>query len=149
MPSLNETAKKLVAPGMGINAFFTYSIVLGQKVPWPTALGIVFWAGVVFLLVSVTPLREAIARALPASLRSAAGAGIGVFLTFIGLSVDHDTDTNYFLDATLAYRRACLNAVEYLKRFGYSGEQAYLLPGSAPIRKDRSILRVSMGRCFR
>jgi AGZA family xanthine/uracil permease-like MFS transporter len=74
-----------VAPGMGINAFFTYSIVLGQKVPWPTALGIVFWAGVIFLLVSVTPLREAIARAIPSSLRSAAAAGIGVFLTFIGL----------------------------------------------------------------
>jgi formamidase len=55
------------------------------------------------------------------------------FLTFIGLSVDHDTDTNYFLDATLAYRRACLNAVEYLKKFGYTGEQAYLLLGSAPI----------------
>jgi formamidase len=55
------------------------------------------------------------------------------FLTFIGLSVDHDTDTNYYLDATLAYKRACLNAVEYLKKFGYSGEQAYLLLGSAPI----------------
>jgi formamidase len=55
------------------------------------------------------------------------------FLTFIGISVDHDTDTNYYMDATLAYRRACLNAIEYLKRFGYSGEQAYLLLGSAPL----------------
>ncbi|MFJ3820758.1 formamidase [Streptomyces nodosus] len=55
------------------------------------------------------------------------------FLTFTGVSVDHDTDTNFYLDATLAYRRACLNAVEYLKRFGYSGEQAYLLLGSAPV----------------
>jgi len=55
------------------------------------------------------------------------------FLTFIGVSVDHETDTNYYLDATVAYRRACLNAVEYLKKFGYSGEQAYLLLGSAPI----------------
>ncbi len=44
------------------------------------------------------------------------------FLTFIGISVDHDSDTNHYLDATLAYRRACLNAVEYLKKFGYSGE---------------------------
>ena len=42
------------------------------------------------------------------------------FLTFIGISVDHDTDTNYYLDATLAYRRACLNAIEYLKKFGYT-----------------------------
>ncbi|MDQ2839073.1 MAG: acetamidase/formamidase family protein [Actinomycetota bacterium] len=55
------------------------------------------------------------------------------FLTFIGISVDHDTDTNHYLDATLAFRRACLNAVEYLKKFGFSGEQAYLLLGSAPI----------------
>lgn len=55
------------------------------------------------------------------------------FMSFIGISVDHDTDTNYYLDATVAYRRACLNAVEYLKRFGYTGEQAYLLLGAAPI----------------
>jgi formamidase len=55
------------------------------------------------------------------------------FLTFIGISVDHDTDTNAYLDATLAYKRACLNAVRYLEKFGYSGEQAYLLLGSAPI----------------
>src|ERR1700730_1046637 len=44
-----------VAPGMGINAFFTFSIIIGQKVPWQAALGIIFWAGVLFLLVSVTP----------------------------------------------------------------------------------------------
>ncbi|MDT7702605.1 MAG: formamidase, partial [Pseudonocardiales bacterium] len=55
------------------------------------------------------------------------------FLTFIGISVEDETDTNHYLDATVAYRRACLNAVEYLKKFGYSGEQAYLLLGSAPI----------------
>ena len=46
-----------VAPGMGLNAFFTFTIVLQQQVPWPTALGIVFWAGVLFLIVSATPLR--------------------------------------------------------------------------------------------
>src|SRR5215210_7697155 len=74
-----------VAPGMGLNAFFAYTLVLGRKVPWPVALGLVFWAGVLFLLVSLTPLREAIARAIPRSLRTAAAAGIGVFLTFIGL----------------------------------------------------------------
>jgi formamidase len=55
------------------------------------------------------------------------------FLTFIGISVDHENDTDGYLNATLAYKRACLNAVEYLKKFGYSGEQAYLLLGSAPI----------------
>ncbi len=74
-----------VAPGMGINAFFTFSIVLGRKVPWQTALGIVFWAGVLFLLVSATEAREIIARAIPPSLKRAAAAGIGAFLAFIGL----------------------------------------------------------------
>ncbi|HYH89686.1 MAG TPA: formamidase [Solirubrobacteraceae bacterium] len=54
------------------------------------------------------------------------------FISFIGISVD-EQGTNHYLDATIAYRRACLNAVEYLKTFGYTGEQAYLLLGSAPI----------------
>jgi formamidase len=55
------------------------------------------------------------------------------FISFIGISVDHESDTNYYNDATMAYRNACLNAIEYLKTFGYSGEQAYLLLGAAPI----------------
>jgi formamidase len=55
------------------------------------------------------------------------------FMSFVGVSVDHETNTNFYMDATVAYRRACLNAIEYLKTFGYSGEQAYLLLGSAPI----------------
>ena len=74
-----------VAPGMGINAFFTFTIILSQKVPWPVALGIVFWAGVLFLIVSATPIRETIAKAIPGELRIATAAGIGIFLTFIGL----------------------------------------------------------------
>ena len=74
-----------VAPGMGINAFFTFTIILTQKVWWQTALGIIFWAGVLFLLISVTPLRETIAKAIPAELRIATATGIGIFITFIGL----------------------------------------------------------------
>src|SRR5436853_3597401 len=74
-----------VAPGMGLNAFFAFTIVLQGKVPWQTALGMVFWAGVLFLLVSATPLRERIALAIPGALRAAAAAGIGLLLTFIGL----------------------------------------------------------------
>jgi len=74
-----------VAPGMGINAFFTFTIILTQKVWWQTALGIVFWAGVLFLVISVTPIRETIAKAIPSELRIGTAAGIGVFLTFIGL----------------------------------------------------------------
>src|SRR5205809_100571 len=74
-----------VAPGMGLNAFFAFAIVVQARVPWQTALGIVFWAGVLFLVVSATPLREHIALAIPPSLRAAASAGIGLLLTFIGL----------------------------------------------------------------
>ncbi len=74
-----------VAPGMGLNAFFAFTIVLQAKVPWQTALGMVFWAGVLFLVVSATPLREQIALAIPPPLRAAASGGIGLLLTFIGL----------------------------------------------------------------
>ena len=74
-----------VAPGTGLNAFFAFTIVVQRQVPWPTALGMVFWAGVLFLLVSATPLREQMALAIPPGLRIAAAAGIGLLLTFIGL----------------------------------------------------------------
>lgn len=73
-----------VAPGMGVNAFFALSLVIGRQIPWPIALGMVFWAGVLFLLISVTPLRVQIAHAIPLNLRLASAAGIGIFLTFIG-----------------------------------------------------------------
>jgi adenine/guanine/hypoxanthine permease len=74
-----------VAPGMGLNAFFAYTLIIGGGIAWPVALGIVFWAGVAFLLISITPLRERIALSIPQSLRSATAAGIGLLLTFIGL----------------------------------------------------------------
>ncbi|MGH9386082.1 MAG: NCS2 family permease [Vicinamibacterales bacterium] len=74
-----------VAPGMGLNAFFAYTLVINGRVAWPVALGIVFWAGVLFLVVSATPLRERIAMAIPRTLRDAAAAGIGLLLAFIGL----------------------------------------------------------------
>ncbi len=74
-----------VAPGMGINAFFTFSLVLGKQIPWQTALGMMFWSGVITLVISATPLRIWIAQAIPQSLRVGVAAGIGIFLTFIGL----------------------------------------------------------------
>jgi formamidase len=55
------------------------------------------------------------------------------WLTFIGISVDHRDDTNLYMDATQAYRNACLNAIDYLKKWGYTGEQAYLILGTAPV----------------
>ena len=74
----------VVAPGMGINAFFAYTVVLGLGVKWEVALGAVFWSGVVFLILSVFNIRTAIALAIPKQIRSAVAAGIGLFITFIG-----------------------------------------------------------------
>jgi AGZA family xanthine/uracil permease-like MFS transporter len=76
----------LVAPGMGLNAFFTFTVVLGMKVPWQTALGAVFWSGVVFLLLSVFNVRTHIVKAIPKQLRYAITAGIGLFITLIGFT---------------------------------------------------------------
>ncbi|MSU22823.1 MAG: NCS2 family permease [Opitutus sp.] len=74
-----------LAPGMGINAFFTFTICLGRGVPWTEALGMVFVNGVIFLLLSVTGVREKIIAAIPHSLKIAVTCGIGLFIAFIGL----------------------------------------------------------------
>ena len=74
-----------LAPGMGLNAYFTYSVVKGMGVPWETALGAVFISGVVFLLLTVLGIRRWIVAAIPSELYSALGAGIGLFIAFIGL----------------------------------------------------------------
>lgn len=74
-----------VAPGMGLNAFFTYTVVIGMKLPWQTALGAVFISGVVFFILTVTKIREWIVDGVPQVLRLAIGVGIGLFIAFIGL----------------------------------------------------------------
>lgn len=73
-----------LAPGMGVNAFFAYGIVLGMGIPWQTALGAVFISGVIFLILTITKARQAIIRAVPQSLRSAIAVGIGLFIALIG-----------------------------------------------------------------
>jgi AGZA family xanthine/uracil permease-like MFS transporter len=74
-----------LAPGMGINAFFTYTICVGAGIPWQQALGMVCVNGIVFLMLSVSGIRERIVRALPGSLTAAITGGIGLFIAFIGL----------------------------------------------------------------
>ena len=74
----------LVAPGMGLNAFFTYSIVIGMGIPFEIALGAIFWSGIVFLILSIVNIRTLIVKAIPKQLRYAIAAGIGLFITFIG-----------------------------------------------------------------
>ena len=74
-----------LAPGMGLNAYFTYSVVIGMKIPWQVALGAVFVSGVIFFLLTVAGVQQAIVSAIPADLYSAVAAGIGLFLALIGL----------------------------------------------------------------
>lgn len=74
-----------LAPGMGLNAFFVYSVCLGMGYSWQFALTAVLIEGLIFILLTVTNIREAIVNAIPLSLRNAIGAGIGLFIAFIGL----------------------------------------------------------------
>ena len=83
-----------LAPGMGLNAYFSYTVVLGMGFTWQVALGAVFISGILFLILSMTPVREYIIDSIPKSLKMAIGAGIGLFLGIIGLQeagivVDH------------------------------------------------------------
>lgn len=74
-----------LAPGMGLNAFFTYTLIFGQNISWQTALGIVFLSGLLFTILSLTPFRTILVEAIPAQLRLSLAIGIGFFLAFIGL----------------------------------------------------------------
>ncbi|MCF7803198.1 MAG: NCS2 family permease [Candidatus Marinimicrobia bacterium] len=74
----------VIAPGMGLNAYFTYSVVIGMDVPWETALGAVFWSGIIFLLLSIFNVRTYIVKAIPKQIRYGVAAGIGLFITLIG-----------------------------------------------------------------
>jgi AGZA family xanthine/uracil permease-like MFS transporter len=74
-----------LAPGMGLNAYFTYTVVKGMGIPWQTALGAVFLSGVAFLILTLAGIRQLIVEAIPAELYAAVAAGIGLFIAMIGL----------------------------------------------------------------
>lgn len=83
-----------MAPGMGLNAFFTFGICLGMNIPWQGALGMVFWTGILFIILSLTGIRKLIIKAIPDTLKIGIQAGIGLFIAVIGLQnsgiiVDH------------------------------------------------------------
>ena len=78
-----------LAPGMGQNAFFTYGIVLGMGHTWQSALGAVFISGIIFVIISILPLREKIINTIPKSLKSGISAGIGFFIILIALKGSH------------------------------------------------------------
>lgn len=74
-----------LAPGMGLNALFTYTIILTMGNPWETALAAVFVSSIIFLIITVSGLRESILNIIPVDLKLGIGAGIGFFLAFLGL----------------------------------------------------------------
>ena len=74
-----------LAPGMSLNAYFTYSVCLGMHIPWQTALGVVFFSGVLFILLTVTRVREQIVNGIPDCLKHSTAAGIGMFIAFVGM----------------------------------------------------------------
>ncbi len=74
-----------LAPGMSLNAYFAYSIVLGRGVPWQTALGVVFLSGMLFLALTLTRVREQIVNGIPDCLKYGTASGIGLFIAFVGL----------------------------------------------------------------
>src|SRR3954468_9829355 len=73
-----------LAPGMSLNAYFTYSVCLGMHIPWRTALGVIFFSGVLFVLLTVTRIREQIVNGIPECLKHSTAAGIGMFIAFVG-----------------------------------------------------------------
>ena len=74
-----------LAPGMSLNAYFTYSVCLGMHVPWQTALGVIFFSGVFFLILTVSRVREQIVNGIPECLKHSTAGGIGMFIAFVGL----------------------------------------------------------------
>lgn len=102
-----------LAPGMGLNAFFTYTVVLTMGLSWQAALAVVFISGIIFLLLTLTKVREAIVNSIPLSLKYAVSVGIGLFIALIGLKnagiIVHNPGTGtiglvtpeYFIDESL------------------------------------------------
>jgi AGZA family xanthine/uracil permease-like MFS transporter len=74
-----------LAPGMSLNAYFTYAVCLNMHIPWQTALAVVFFSGVLFLLLTVTRVREQIVNGMPDCLKHSTATGIGMFIAFVGL----------------------------------------------------------------
>ena len=102
-----------LAPGMGLNAFFTYTVVLTMGLSWQAALAAVFISGIIFLLLTLSKAREAIVNSIPLSLKYAVSVGIGLFIALIGLKnagiIVHNPGTGtiglvtpeYFIDESL------------------------------------------------
>ncbi|WP_076560251.1 NCS2 family permease [Salimicrobium flavidum] len=104
-----------LAPGMGLNAFFAYTVVLGFGIPWETALAGVLASGLIFIVLTVTGLRQTIINAIPANLKLAVGAGIGLYIAFIGFQNAGIVQNS---DATLVQLGSIMEPTTLLAIFG-------------------------------
>jgi AGZA family xanthine/uracil permease-like MFS transporter len=129
-----------LAPGMGLNAYFTYGVVLGMHYSWQVALGAVFISGVCFLILSVTRLREAIVDAIPQSQKMAISAGIGLFLGIIALKEAGIVVANPETYVTLGNLKASGTLLAILGFFMMVALDARRVPGAIII----SILAVTI-----
>ncbi|MDA7802817.1 NCS2 family permease, partial [Gammaproteobacteria bacterium] len=105
-----------LAPGMGLNAFFTYTVVGEMGYSWEVALGAVFLAGILFVIMSVTPLRRWMLDSIPLNLRIAMGSGVGLFIGFIGLKSGGIIVAN---EATFVSLGNFLQIETFLSAFGF------------------------------
>lgn len=115
-----------LAPGMGLNAFFAFTVVLTYGIPWQTALAGVFVSGIIFILLTLTGIREMIINAIPAELKYAVGAGIGLFVTFVGFQGAGIIVKN---DATLVSLGSFHNGKTLLAIFGIVITIIFMLRG--------------------
>lgn len=116
-----------LAPGVGLNAFFTYSVCIGMNIPWQTALAGVLASGIIFLMVSATGLRELVIKAIPTNLKFAVSAGIGLFIAFIGLKNAGIVVAN---EATLVGLGDLTNPTVLLSVFGLLAIAVFMVRGS-------------------
>lgn len=101
----------VLAPGMGLNAYFSYTVVLQMGYSWQTALAAVFIEGIVFILLSLTNVREAIFNAIPMNLKHAVSVGIGLFIAFIGLQNAHIVVDSATLVGVYSFKSSVVNGL--------------------------------------
>ena len=120
-----------LAPGMSLNAYFTYYVCLNMHIPWQTALGVVFFSGVVFFLLTVTRVREQIVNGIPDCLKHSTATGIGFFIAFVGLRnaklvvANPATFVGLGSFADREVQTACFGLVLTLVLFGFARKRVY------------------------
>ena len=119
-----------LAPGMGLNAYFAYTVVIGMGYSWQYALTAVFAEGIVFIVLSLTNVREAIFNAIPLNLKSAVSVGIGLFIAFVGLQnanivIGGSTLLQLFLCRWLQRSQGCGGFLQQRWDHRYPGSDRY------------------------